>query len=116
MIAPLWLGLRGPNQTLTLILGREHGRSPHYWVGPDVGDERDFDLDIAFYPDMGPGGVLWRRRGDISWTSFAAISATGLEQLSWPALWSVGCGQHGPDDRRYAGPRLEIAATVLAAS
>ncbi|WP_298366864.1 metallophosphoesterase [uncultured Bradyrhizobium sp.] len=116
MIAPLWLGLRGPNQTLTLILGRERGRSPHYWVGPDLGDERDFDLDIAFYPDMGPGGVLWRHRGDTSWTSFAAISATGLERFSWPALWSVGCGQHGPDDRRYAGLRLAVAAAVFALS
>ncbi|MGF6312732.1 hypothetical protein ABIB82_006694 [Bradyrhizobium sp. i1.8.4] len=116
MIAPLWLGLRGPNQTLTVILGRERGRSPHYWVGPDLGANRDFDLDIAFYPDMGPGGVLWRRSGDTHWTSCAAASATGLERFCWPAVWSVGHGQGGPNDRRYAGPRLDIAVSIIALS
>ncbi|WP_316395281.1 metallophosphoesterase family protein [Bradyrhizobium sp. 33ap4] len=114
VIAPLWLGLRGPNQTLTLILGRERGRSPYYWIGPDLGANSDFNLDIAFYPDMGPGGVLWRRSGDTRWTSCAAISATGLERFAWPAVWNVGCGEGGPDDRRYAGPRFEIAISVIA--
>ncbi|MCC8966875.1 metallophosphoesterase [Bradyrhizobium sp. Pear76] len=116
VIAPLWLGLRGPNQTLTLILGRERGRSPHYWVGPDLGAGSDFDLDIALYPDMGPGGVLWRRSGDARWTSFTAISATGLERLSWPANWCVGHGEGGPEDKRYAGQRLDVAASVIASA
>jgi hypothetical protein len=115
-IAPLWLGLRGPQQTLTLILGRERGRSPHYWIGPNLLADRDFAFDVAFCPDMGPGGVLWRRSGDLSWTSFAGISSTGLERFSWPELWSVGHGQSGPDDMRYAGPRLEVAATVMQVS
>ena len=114
MIAPLWLGLRGPKQTLTLILGRESGRSPHYWIGPDLGAGRDFALDIAFYPDMGPGGVLWRTTGDTRWTSFAAASATGLERLSWPAVWSVGHGQGGADDTPFTGSQLETAAAVIA--
>ena len=113
MIAPLWLGLRGSKQTLTLILGREHGRSPHYWIGPDLHADEDFAFEIAFYPDMGPGGVLWRRRGDTRWTSFAAISATGLERLSWPAVWTIGHGQDGWDDTPYAGSRLDIASAVI---
>ncbi|MGY4476791.1 metallophosphoesterase family protein [Bradyrhizobium sp. USDA 3364] len=116
MIAPLWLGLRGPRQTLTLILGRERGRSPHYWIGPDLGADQEFDLDIALYLDMGPGGVLWRRRGDTRWTSCVAISATALERFAWPANWSVGHGEGGPDDKRYAGPRLDVAASVIALS
>src|ERR1700759_734424 len=53
---PLWLGLRGPRQTLTLIVGRRAGRSPHYHIGPDLLTERDFAIDVVFYPDMGPGG------------------------------------------------------------
>ncbi|MGY3440119.1 MULTISPECIES: hypothetical protein [unclassified Bradyrhizobium] len=116
MIAPLWLGLRGPNQTLTLILGRERGRSPHYWIGPDLGADSDFGLDVALYPDMGPGGVLWRHSGEARWTSCTAISATGLERFSWPADWRVGHGEGGPDHKRYAGPRLDVAAAVIALS
>lgn len=111
-IAPLWLGLRGPKQTLTLILGREPGRSPHYWFGPDLLAERAFALDIALCPDMGPGGVLFRHHDEEHWTSFAAASATGLERLSWPEFWSVGQGQSGPADRTYAGSRLEVAIAV----
>ena len=113
MLAPLWLGLRGPQQTLTLILGRERGRSPHYWIGPDLTADKDFALEIAFYPEMGPGGVLWRWKDDPRWTSFIGASATGLERLSWPPTWSVGCGQDGPGDMRYAGPELSIAVAVI---
>ncbi|MDB5403875.1 MAG: hypothetical protein JWQ55_5893, partial [Rhodopila sp.] len=32
----LWIGLRGPEQRLTVILGPEPRRSPHYWIGPPV--------------------------------------------------------------------------------
>lgn len=112
MIAPLWLGLRGPTQTLTLILARESGRSPHYWIGPDLGAGRDFALEVAICPDMGPGGVLWRTTGDTRWTSFAGASATGPERLSWPAAWCVGHGQDGPDDTPYAGSQLDLAAII----
>jgi hypothetical protein len=111
--APLWLGLRGSKQTLTLILGRELARSPHYWLGPDLLPERDFALDLSFSPDMGPGGVLWRRRSDERWTSFATASATGLERLSWPMFWSIGQSQCGPTDRPYMGPRLDVAVAVM---
>jgi len=113
-LAPLWLGLRGPKQTLTLILGREAGRSPHYWFGPDLLAEHDFALELALAPDIGPGGVLWRRGGE-GWSSFAAASATGLERLHWPALWSVGHGEGGATDRPYLGPRLEVAVAVMSA-
>ena len=110
---PLWLGLRGPKQTLTLIIGREAGRSPHYWIGPDLLAGQDFALEVAFCPDMGPGGVLWRDRGASNWSSFAAASATGLERLSWPKLWSVGQGGCGAEDRPYTGSQLIIATAVV---
>ena len=113
MIEPLWLGLRGPGQTLTLILGREAGRSPNYWIGPDLPADNDFALEVAFCPDMGPGGVLWRQRGKTRWTSFVATSATGLERFSWPATWSVGHAQSGPDDRPYAGSQLDVTVVIV---
>lgn len=108
-IAPLWLGLRGPRQTLTLILGRDPGRSPHYWVGPDLAAGQSFDIDIVLHAGMGPGGVLYRIHGDNRWTSFDAASATGLERLVWPPQWSVGHGQGGAADRPFMGSELQVS-------
>ncbi|MDE1994783.1 MAG: hypothetical protein KGI75_19925, partial [Rhizobiaceae bacterium] len=107
-IAPLWLGLRGPNQTLTLVLGRDPGRSPHYWFGPDIAAGQPFDIDVVLHADMGPGGVLYRRHGEERWTSFDAASATGLDRLVWPAQWSVGHGQSGIADRPFMGEGLLV--------
>ncbi|WFU09842.1 metallophosphoesterase [Rhizobium sp. CB3090] len=108
-MAPLWLGLRGPRQTLTLILGRDPGRSPHYWFGLDFVAGEAFDIEIALHAGMGPGGVLYRLHGDDGWTSFDGASATGLERLIWPARWSVGHGQRGIEDRAFMGEGLEVA-------
>ena len=107
-IAPIWLGLRGPRQTLTLILGRDPSRSPHYWLGPDLAPGQSFDIDIALHAGMGPGGVLYRMHGDHGWTSFDAASVTGLERLVWPAQWSVGHGQGGAADRPFTGRGLQV--------
>jgi hypothetical protein len=111
-IAPVWIGLQGPRQTLTLIMGREPGRSPHYWIGPDLPASQDFDVHLAINPDLGPGGVLYRPWGEGRWTSLAAASATGLETLQWPARWSVGHGQHGGGDRPFAGPELTVTVAT----
>ncbi|ACM25850.1 metallophosphoesterase family protein [Rhizobium rhizogenes] len=108
-IAPLWLGLRGPRQTLTVILGRDPGRSPHYWLGPDLAAGQPFDLDIVLHAGMGPGGALYRMHGDTRWTSFDAASATGLERLVWPSQWSVGHGQGGAADRPFMGSGLQVS-------
>jgi len=111
-IAPVWIGLQGPRQTLTLIMGREPGRSPHYWIGPDFPAGENFDLHLAINPDMGPGGLLYRPWGEERWTSFAAASATGLETLHWPDRWSVGHGQNGRGDRPFAGPDLSVVVAI----
>lgn len=111
-IAPFWLGLRGPRQTLTLILGREAGRSPHYWLGPDIPAGCSFDIDIALHAGMGPGGVLYRMHGDRGWTSFEAASATGLERMVWPGQWSVGHGESGIADRPFMGSGLQVGIAV----
>ncbi|EIM31143.1 metallophosphoesterase family protein [Microvirga lotononidis] len=111
-IAPIWIGLQGPRHTLTLIMGREPGRSPHYLIGPSFPAGENFDLHLAINPDIGPGGVLYRPWGEERWTSLAAASATGLETLQWPGRWSVGHGQHGGEDRPFAGPELTVSFAI----
>ena len=107
-IASFWLGLRGPKQTLTVIVGREPGRSPSYWIGPDLPAGGDFDLHVGIYPDMGAGGVLWRRHDSHHWSSFNSAAARGLEQFSWPQHWAIGHGQGGCDDRPFRGAALSF--------
>jgi Calcineurin-like phosphoesterase len=111
-IAPLWLGLRGPGQTLTVIAGRDPGRSPSYWLGPDLPVDRDFDIHVALCPHMGPGGVLYRHHHDPRWSSFCAATARGLQQSAWPSQWSVGRGQGGASDRPFKGPSLNVSVPV----
>ncbi|AWN53521.1 metallophosphoesterase [Methylobacterium sp. 17Sr1-1] len=114
-IAPIWLGLRGPKQTLTLIVGKKPGRSPSYWLGTDLPVGREFDVRVAFYPDMGPGGILYRHHGEAAWTSCASATATGIEGIHWPRAWSVGHGQHGPQDRPFKGSALSVGARLAVA-
>lgn len=104
----LWLGLRGSRQTLTVIIGRDPGRSPAYWFGPDLPAGTAFDIDIAFCPAMGPGGVLYRLHEDNRWSSFASATSLGLERLVWPSRWSVGHAQGGVWDRPYKGLELNV--------
>jgi hypothetical protein len=108
-IAPIWLGTRGPKQTLTLVVGRQPGRSPSYWFGPDLPAGCAFDFDIAFYPDMGPGGILYRSRTENVWTSMKSATSVGVEKVMWPGAWSVGHGQHGAEDRPFRGAELAIS-------
>lgn len=107
-IAPFWLGLRGPRQTLTAIVGREPGRSPSYWFGPDLPAGENFDIRVTLHPDMGPGGLLYRHHASPRWSSFTAASAQGLEQLSWPRHWAIGHGQGGSEDRVFRGAALRL--------
>lgn len=108
-LAPVWVGLRGVRQTLTVIVGRQPGRSPLYWLGPDLAPDEAFDLHIGFHPGMGPGGILYRDHDDQRWTSCSGASATGIERLAWPGRWSIGQGQAGLSDRPFAGPGLSVA-------
>lgn len=107
-IAPFWLGLRGPKQTLTAIVGRDPGRSPSYWFGPDVPAGEGFDIYVTIYPDMGPGGLLYRRQDSTRWSSFTSATARGLDQLVWPRHWAVGHGQGGREDRAFRGATLRL--------
>jgi len=112
-IAPFWMGLRGPKQTLTVIVGRDPGRSPSYWFGPDLPAGERFDIHVLIYPDMGPGGLLYRHHNTPHWSSFNSATSRGLELLSWPRHWAVGHGQDGGKDRPFRGAALnfQIAQT-----
>ncbi len=107
-MASFWLGLRGPPQTLTAIVSRDPGRSPAYWLGPDLAAGAPFDIHVAIYPDMGPGGLLYRQHDTPRWSSFKAAAARGVEQLSWPEHWAIGHGQGGAADRRFKGAALSV--------
>jgi hypothetical protein len=107
-IAPFWLGLRGPKQTLTIIVGRDPGRSPSYWFGPDLPAGDAFDIHVVIYPKMGPGGLLYRHHGSPHWSSFNSATSRGLEQFSWPDRWAIGHGQGGGEDRPFRGAALSV--------
>jgi hypothetical protein len=111
--APLWIGLRGPEQRLTAILEPEPGRSPHYWIGPAVEPGAPFDIQLLIHPGMGPGGLLYRLAADAPWSSMSAASAWGAERLKWPEHWSIGNGQAGPEDRAFLGHDLAVSTTTV---
>lgn len=108
----LWIGVRGPQQNLTVIIARKPGRSPHYWLGPSVGPDCHFTFELMFHADMGPGGVLYRAGDSDGWSSLQAASSTGPEQLDWPKYWSIGHDQGGSTDRSFLGTDLRVAAAI----
>lgn len=110
--APLWIGLRGATQRLTVTIGPEPRRSPHYWFGPTLAPAQPFSLSLLLHAGMGPGGVMCRIGDDPRWTSLEAASSRGVERLAWPERWSIGHGQVGPADRPFLGH--DLAAAVLA--
>jgi hypothetical protein len=109
---PLWIGLRGIDQRLTVIVGPEARRSPHYWFGPAVAAGAPFDLQLVIHAGMGPGGFLWRSAGEKRWSSLDAASAWGAERLVWPQRWSIGHAARGPADQPFRGSTLTISALV----
>jgi hypothetical protein len=111
-LAPLWLGLKGPRQQLTVSIGPEIGRSPHYWQGPGLSPGELFDIQVMLHAGMGPGGILYRTTRDGAWSSFRSVSPWGVERLAWPEAWLLGHGQYGPSDRRFQGSDLMVTMTM----
>jgi len=109
-IAPLWIGVSGPDQRLTVSISIDPnpGRSPHYWHGPVLEPGERFDLTVALHGGMGPGGVLVRVGEDGPWSTLDGASASGPEALAALPHWTVGHGDGGPDDRPYLGRDLRV--------
>jgi len=105
-MARLWIGLRGPEQVLTVILAPEIGRSPHYWLGPALAPDARFDLQLLVHAEMGPGGIMLRTGEVEPWSSLAAASPWGAERLIWPKSWTVGRGPADAEDRPFLGTDL----------
>jgi hypothetical protein len=109
----LWIGTRGEQQRLTVIVGGEPGRSPHYWLGPSLDPGAPFDVRLLLHTDMGPGGILVRH-GD-GWQSLAAASPWGVERLRPVEAWSVGHGARGSADTPFLGRGLAVLAAPVPA-
>ncbi|MEM7343960.1 MAG: metallophosphoesterase [Chloroflexota bacterium] len=108
VLAPLWIGLLGPEQRLSLLLAPTAGRSPHLWCGPTLAPQSPFSIQVAIHTGMGPGGFLWRWNDDSPWSSLIGASARGAEQLVWPMYWGVGHAQRGKADRPFQGSDFEV--------
>jgi hypothetical protein len=109
----LWIGLRGPDQRLTVIVGPEARRSPHYWTGPALAPQTPFDLRLLLHTGMGPGGIMVCSGDDERWSSLAAASAWGAERLAWPDRWSVGHALRGCGDQPFRGKALAVSGLIL---
>ena len=109
----VWVGLTGTAQRLTVTIGPEPGRSPHYWFGPELGPGAALDLQVAIHLGMGPGGVLWRAGDRSPWSSLTSSSPWGPERLRWPSRWSVGGGPGRPSAPPFRGRDLAVAHTVI---
>jgi hypothetical protein len=109
LLAPLWIGLQGPEQRLFVLLSAAPGRSPHYWLGPMLPAGRPFSIQIALHPGMGPGGLLWRWDDSAPWSSMLTSTAWGMERFGWQTRWSLGCDQHGRSSRPFLGTDLQAA-------
>ena len=102
---PIWIGLSGPDQTLTLLLQPQAVRSPHLWRAPALRK----GLELLLHPGMGPGGLLWRRDGD--WTSMDHSAAWGLERFTTPLHWQIGERPDGSEP--FAGSDLQVGIEAL---
>jgi hypothetical protein len=107
-LAPLWIGLRGREHHLSVLLSPNPGRSPHLWQGPSLSPGAPFSLQVAVHTGMGPGGLLWRWNDEMPWSSLTAASPWGAERLKGPANWSVGHDKRGPADRPFRGDDLQV--------
>lgn len=106
--APVWIGLLGRQRRVVVLLSRAPGRSPGYWLGPSLSPNEPFTVQLAFHTGMGPGGVLWRRKDEDSWSSLPSAAPHGLERLPWPSYWSIGHGQRGTTDQPFRGRELRV--------
>lgn len=107
-LAPIWIGVRGSEQRLCVLLSPVPGRSPHLWLGPVLAPDKPFDIQIGLHSGMGPGGILWRWHDTMPWSSLIGASAWGAERVIWPRYWTIGHDQHSSGSAPFRGTNLEV--------
>lgn len=113
VLPALWIGLGGPEQRLTVIIGREPRRSPYYWHGPTLAPDAAFDVRLLLHAGMGPGGVTCCTGADKRWSSLTAASPFGAERLHWPSRWCVGHAPRGAADQPFRGSALQVSFCLV---
>ncbi|MFH2129268.1 MAG: metallophosphoesterase [bacterium] len=107
-LAPVWIGLRGREHRLCVLLSPVPGCSPHLWLGPMLAPDDPFEIHLGIHTGMGSGGLLWRWNDNAPWSSLIAASPWGAERLTWPEHWNVGHDQYGSRSIPFRGSHLEV--------
>ena len=69
VLAPLWVGLRGRDQRLTVTIRPHPAPQSAILAGPALRAGEPFDIQILLHADMGPGGIMYRSVSDAAWSS-----------------------------------------------
>lgn len=107
-VEPIWIGMDGDSHRLLVRIVPHSGHGWQLWTGPRLAAAKPFDIQIAFHPHMGPGGILLRADENASWSTLTSTSSKGCESLKRPRRWALGQGQSGPGDRPFAGDSLKV--------
>ncbi len=111
-LPPIWIGLQGPEQRLSVLLSPQAGRSPHLWYGPTLSPGQAFSIQVALHSGLGPGGMLWRYDDEAPWNSLSGASAWGAERLPPITRWQAGIsGSEG--GRPFRGRNLRITTMSM---
>lgn len=112
-VEPVWIGIDGDSGRLLVRIVPVAGHGWQVWKGPRLATDREFDLQIALHPQMGPGGVLFRSGENSTWSTLTSTSSKGCESLRRPQRWALGHGQSGPTDRQFSGESLNMTLTRI---
>lgn len=107
-LSSIWIGLRGKQNQLCMLIIPEPGRSPRFWLGPQLKAGERFNIQVGLHSGMGPGGLLWRWDDDSPWSSLKGTTAWGIEEIEWPTQWHIGKDQYGENNRPFCGSDLKI--------
>jgi hypothetical protein len=105
----IWVSFDGCPPRLTVRLLPQSGGYGQTWTGPAFEAGAPFDFQLALHGGMGPGGVLWRKADNSAWSSLTPSCSKGVEDLSWPPLWTLGYGRSGPSDQPFLGKNLKLS-------